>query len=561
MRTNARGEPAAPSAAQTLALFAFALALRLPMLWRHELVEGDGVHYARLAEQVLRLDWSGLANPYWSNLWPGVMAAAAWLTGLDVVTAGRVAALLAGAGLAPVTAWLASRWLGRETGLLSGLLVAGQPWLLLFSTLVFTESLFALLAMGVLCCASWAEGWRGFAATGLLGGLAVVTRPEGQAGVLVAVVFVACRSLDRGRGVAVGRAALVLALVGTFVLARAALVRHYDGPWDFGFGLKGSANLLVGLAASDEERERLATETTADDESRLSREAEAVSLPAYAWAHPASFGRLLARNATQFLASATRVLPPLPPEPGRPPVWSGAWPPPVAAWAWTSVGLCCWGWWRSWRRPGAAPGVALMTAAGGLQLAGLSMTLVHDRLLVSLAPLFAVFLAQAFRELRARLWPGLAGARGLGLALGAQGLVLAALVWRSGSLDYANEAPVQREAGEWLRARYSQEVRTVSGSSFVTFYFYDSAHADRESSLPWTDAGGLLAVARRREAGLLVLPEWHLRATHHPATVDLLDRPGSVPGLRIAAVLGNELRGRVFVYEVDPPPGATEAPP
>ncbi len=555
MRDDLPDGTAAPSAHQAVALFALALALRLPMLWRHELVEGDGVHYARLAQQVLRHDWSGLANAYWSNLWPGVMAGAAWLTGLDVVAAGRGAALLAGAALAPVTASLAARWLGRETGLLAGLLVAGHPWLVLFSTLVFTESLFALLVVGLLCAASWSDDWRGTAATGLLGGLAVVTRPEAQATVAVTALFVAWRGAARGRATAAGRATLVLGLVGFFVLGRALLVRHYDGPWDFGFGLKGSANLLVGLAESDEERERLTSETTDGDESRLSHEAGEVSLPAYALGHPSAFGRLLARNSVEITASALRVFPALPPEPGRGPLWLGGWPLPVAGWALASLGLAAWGWRRAWRRAGAAPGVALLTAAAGLQLAGLAMTLVHDRLLVSLAPIFAVFLGHSFFELRRLLWPRPGGARGLALLLGLTALLMAALVWRAPALDYANEAAVQREAGEWLRARYPQTVGTMSGSSFVCFYFYDSENAERESSLPWADAGGLRAAARRRAAKLLVLPEWHLRATRHPATEELLDRPGSVAGLKLAAILGNEARGRVFIYEVENPPG------
>jgi hypothetical protein len=55
-----------------LGLFLVALVMRLPNLARRELVEGDGVHYASLARGILIGDLSGLANPYWSNLWPGV---------------------------------------------------------------------------------------------------------------------------------------------------------------------------------------------------------------------------------------------------------------------------------------------------------------------------------------------------------------------------------------------------------------------------------------------------------------------------------------------------------
>jgi hypothetical protein len=65
-----------------IGLTLFAAALRVPTLSLRHLVEGDGVHYAQLARSILAADFSGLANPYWSNLWPAVIAATSWLTGL-----------------------------------------------------------------------------------------------------------------------------------------------------------------------------------------------------------------------------------------------------------------------------------------------------------------------------------------------------------------------------------------------------------------------------------------------------------------------------------------------
>ena len=62
-------------------LAAFALALRVPLFPRHRLVEGDGVHYAHLARSILGGDLSGLSNPYWSNLWPAVLAATSYSAG------------------------------------------------------------------------------------------------------------------------------------------------------------------------------------------------------------------------------------------------------------------------------------------------------------------------------------------------------------------------------------------------------------------------------------------------------------------------------------------------
>jgi hypothetical protein len=50
-------------------------------------------------------------------------------------------------------------------------------------------------------------------------------------------------------------------------------------------------------------------------------------------------------------------------------------------------------------------------------------------------------------------------------------------------------------------------------------------------------------------------PEWHLRAVGHPAATVLLHPDVPFPGLRPIATLGDDSKGRIFVYEVQPAPG------
>ncbi|MBX7184226.1 MAG: hypothetical protein K1Y01_03685 [Vicinamibacteria bacterium] len=310
------------------ALFLFALVLRLPMLPVRRLVEGDGVHYATLARAILEGDLSGLANPYWSNLWPGIIAATAWITHLDVVMAGRTASLLAGSALAPATAALASHSLGRRTGLIAGLLVAGHPWLIHFSTLVFTESFFALLLVMALLSSVRREDGPGGAAAGAWAGLALITRPEASAVIAAITLGFLRRARAAGYKAVFPGAALFVTIVLAFLLTRVLVVHQYFDLWDFG-GTKGTANLFVGLARTDAEKERVATEVTSEGQNALAKSAEETTLLGFASENPELVARHVRANLNEFTASALRVFPFVSLVGGRPPLWEGGVASPV----------------------------------------------------------------------------------------------------------------------------------------------------------------------------------------------------------------------------------------
>ncbi|HVO10219.1 MAG TPA: glycosyltransferase family 39 protein [Vicinamibacteria bacterium] len=537
-----------------LAVFLFALALRLPTLGLHQLAEGDGVHYASLARSILAGDLSGMANPYWSNLWPAVIAATSRTTGLEVVTAGRVAALLAGCCLAVLAAALAARGFGATTGLVAGLLVAGHPWLIHFSTLLFTESLFALLLVAVLYTALRAPGSRAaLVATGVLGGLAVTTRPEGYAVVAVATAYVAWRAVRRGWRRAMARAGLLLALVALFLGARALAVHRYFGEWDLG-GTKGTANLLVGLADSDAERERLVTEIAPEGETRLSRALEQTTLLRFAWAHP---GRVLAharQNIVRLAGCTCRVFPQLPLVGGRSDPWQGDWPPVLLGLALAAGVLAFWGGVRGCLGGRSRPLTCMLLATLGLYLLGLTPLFVHDRLVVALVPAFLVLLAAGLTSVWSLLGTRLAAAapQGLGALVVIQGLVSLLLLVRAPARDYAGDPVVHRLAAEWLATRYPQTTRIMTASPSLGFYFYDVDHEDNGLDIPWAELAPLVALARRQRVDLLVVPAWHLLAVGHPAAAELTDPARPHPGLRHVVTLGDEASGRMLVFEVSP---------
>lgn len=548
-RPAAAGDPGLPLRVRA-ALFLFALALRVPMLPLRRLVEGDGVHYATLARAILGGDLSGLANPYWSNLWPGVIAATAWFTGLDVVMAGRTASLLAGSALAPATAALASRTLGRRTGLLAGLLVAVHPWLIQFSTLVFTESFFALLLVMVLLSAVRRPAGPGVGATGVWAGLALLTRPESGAAIATITGGLLLRGRTTGYRASLSAASLFATIVFAFLLARALLVHHYFGSWDFG-GTKGAANLFVGLARTDLEKERVTTEITPEGDNALARLTEETSLLGFAWENPGLLSGHVRANLAEFTASALRVFPFVPLVGGRPALWEGGWPPILAAGA---VGLCAIGLGGLGLSLVGPRPPWLLAMTSFLYAAGMTPFNIHDRLVVPLLPVFLIFLAHALARATEPLPHRGAGVRlGLTAAAGLLGIFSVWGLLRAPALDYSVDPVVQRTAGEWLAARYPQNTTFMTAAPCVGFYFHDAAHADLEVWIPWAGYSRVIEVARHEGVGLIVAPEWHLRATHHPAAEELLGPEGSHPGLLLVGDLG-EAGKRVFIYELGPLP-------
>jgi hypothetical protein len=62
----------------------------------------------------------------------------------------------------------------------------------------------------------------------------------------------------------------------------------------------------------------------------------------------------------------------------------------------------------------------------------------------------------------------------------------------------------------------------------------------------------VVAIARQADVNVLAVPEWHLRAVDHPAAAALLHPETPRPDLRHVATLGDDVDGRMFVYEVVP---------
>lgn len=529
-----------------------ALAVRVPLLPARVVVEGDGVHYASLARDVLAGDLSGLGNPYWSNLWPGLIALVSAASGLDVVAAGRAASLACGVLLVLAVTLLAERVAGPRAGLLAGLAAAAHPWLAHFATLVFTESAFGLLTtVGLWTGLRAAESLRPRAvvAAGLTLAAAVATRPEAFAATLVVAVAIGGAAWRRARFPSAAHTLLLLALPILLVLGlRAALVRYYYDEWDFMVGSKGTANLFIGMAETDAEKERVSSALDEQGRNRLAVDARTQGLLGFALRHPRVFAVHLARNTARLGQASAEVLPPLPVSlgaAGLPAAWRFAAGAGVAI----GLGLAVIGAVALLRRPETHKAAAALAAVSILHALGLAATNVHPRLVVPLVPVFLVFFAAGLeRAFRRR--PAVA----LLAMLLAAPLTLVALR-RAPSLAYADDPEVSRDAGRFVRERFGAETRLLTPVPAIAFYALTADHKDQEVDLPWLEPAALLDLLRRERVNVVAAPEWYLEAVKHPSAAALL--AGTLTGLTPVTTFG-AAPYRVFLYAVDA--GAVEMP-
>lgn len=194
--------------------------VRLISLFDQPVVLTEGTTYVTIAHNLLAgrgyVGILGGREPFVPPLYPWLIAAGAAITGQGVTSA-RLVSWLAGVALVPATFWLGYQLFDRRSGLWAALLVAGMPLLIEYSSLEWSETLYALLLVLGLALGWQARRsgrWQIAALAGLSLGAAYLTRIEGAlaAGVMVLWLLIA-RYPSRRR-----RWQVLVALVGSFAL-------------------------------------------------------------------------------------------------------------------------------------------------------------------------------------------------------------------------------------------------------------------------------------------------------------------------------------------------------
>lgn len=532
-----------------------AFAARLPTLTRHQVVEGDGVHYASLARDTLAGDLSGVSNPYWSSLWPAAIAAVSLGTGLDVVEAGRFTSFVSGVVASALALLLGTQLLGSTSGLAAGLAVAAHPWLILFSTLVFTESFFTCLQLGLLL-AGWNAAVSGkhsdLIASALLAALAALTRPESLAAIAIVVGLIAGRHLrERGLGLAVRSAGLVLLIVALSLGGRAGLCHRYYKVWDFGVETKATNSLFIGMADTWAEKERLISEITPSGENKLAAEARKTSVLGFALANPRLLAAHCYRNAARIAVVGKRVLAPVPANLGRSAFGGKGWGRLLSIAAFTMLVLMLVGLGTALAHRETRLGAAFVLAVAGLHLLGILPLDIFERRTVNLVPFGMLFLGHGLAVTLQRTGERTASV-GVGVLLVAMAGLSARGVAASMALAQGDDPPSQREAALWIQGRFGQGIRVMTPSPAISFYLFDSAHKDHAEDMPWLDGAELIDFARERNVQIVAAPEWYLLAVAHPAADLLLEPERASPSLEFLATVGERAPERVFIYRLRP---------
>lgn len=172
-----------------LALFMLAFALR----WLYAAGEGslmviDEASQTWYAHNVALGQWYGTRGAYWSPGWVTIAGGIIRLGG-DWLSNIRLAQALAGAATALLMVPLGRRWHSPAAGWIAGVLTAVYSTFVYYTGRMLTETFFLLFLVAALYAYELALGnrteesrprWWGFAAAGVLIGLATLTRPVTQ---------------------------------------------------------------------------------------------------------------------------------------------------------------------------------------------------------------------------------------------------------------------------------------------------------------------------------------------------------------------------------------------
>jgi hypothetical protein len=205
-----------------------ALVFRLLHVWifSNELVVGgDQMQNIMLSRQFARGEIYGFLHPYWTPLYPFLLGVVAYFTD-SLILPSLIVSILAGSLAVPLTYYLVMQFYGRREALVASAIAIFYPHLLNSVFTLGTENIYLLL-VGCALIAGW-KALRNDSAfdywlTGILVGLAYLTRPEGIGYTAFFALVIAGGRLWRKNFTARG----ALSRIGIFLLGFAVLAVPY----------------------------------------------------------------------------------------------------------------------------------------------------------------------------------------------------------------------------------------------------------------------------------------------------------------------------------------------
>lgn len=482
-------------AVELTAVVLLGFVLRYFLLTQGSIVNGDGIFYIWRAQKLMAGDlWNGI-SAYWSPLY-------SLLTGLigypiqDFEAGGRIVSLLAGTLLIPATYYLGALLFDRPTGAVGSLLVATHAPLVHASTWVMTEAVYGLLFLGMIT-----TGWLAlrennlwyWALTGLLIGLAYLTKPEALAFMSLFLLFaVVAAFVDRRNSRRLFLGVAIMSCIAAACSAPYVLFLHSKvGEWTL--SKKTSTNTMSGvnedaqLIITNGGRQTMIDQLWGDeylpklddDSSTAVEGASPTLVTKFGWAY-----QLLRRQVYDFL----------------PALVSFGFLPLIA------IGLFASPWTRSEATRNLYLGAFFVAT-----LIGYSFAVTNIRYLLAVIPLLLIWTGYGAIVLARWLSDSIrqisAGSLSLPNSLSQALIVVALLLLATPSL-IAKFAPQDRtgtpleeqQAGLWLRSRIGEGPATVMASHANVAYYAGAQHL----FLPDEDMSTIIEYAKRRKANFLV---------------------------------------------------------
>lgn len=241
--------------------FSAALAFRILHYWifSNELVVGgDQMQNILLARRFAGGYWSGFLHPYWTPLYPLMIGVATWFFD-SLIFPSLLISIIAGSLAAPLTYFLVRQSYGDREALIAAALAVFYPHLLNSVFAIGTENIYLLLITGLLVV-----GWKAlrgdspkdYFLTGILIGLAYLTRPEGFGYLGFFGLLILARNLRQDKNAARSPLIKIAALLLGFSILAAPYVfylRGETGTWTI--SAKSDANFAAGIYSEEIEPE------------------------------------------------------------------------------------------------------------------------------------------------------------------------------------------------------------------------------------------------------------------------------------------------------------------
>lgn len=498
-----------------------AFLIRLYFFRFHPAVEGDGVHYAELARNIVRGSlWQGF-YAYRASLYQIMVAATALMFKQDVVRSGQFVSALWGS-LLVIPVYLFARSIGgRSVAVVAACLTVIHQTLITFSATLYTESSYLFFLWSGLYCA-WivlSKGRIHYAAgAGTLLGVAALVRVEGNT--YFVLVLAIALALALWPGGASSRkphiiAVILLALTFLAVVGSASTLmwmRTGESP----FSSKAVTNLVLGEDVGDYSATRLAQRTLSlspgSSDFTFSQEVANTSLLGFVASHPTEMLGRIYRNLGKLDREV--LIPVL-----RPSDFSGA-----MAWFFALAVLGLFG--MPWTRKNA--GLHLFLAAVVLfGIASTSLFFFHPRLILPWLPAFIVWASQGTKNLicwyrkswgsSVTCFASIRFLRGHRVAVLRATVVLAALVLL---LNNVRTAPyyvhpldlAYKESGLWMKVNLPPSRTLMADNPFVPFYYDTRAYV----LFPYASWPDTLSYARAHTVQYVLVTESGMSAAQFP---------------------------------------------